>query len=106
IAHQPKALAPGFVTMSEKSAIRNLQSKIVVGLVGGIGSGKSLVAAAFAKHGARVISGDQLGHEALQQPDIKKRITEQWGRGVVDTKGEIDRRSLGAIVFADAKERE
>jgi dephospho-CoA kinase len=79
--------------------------KPVIGLVGGIGSGKSLVAAAFAKHGGRVISGDVLGHEALRQPDLKQRIVEHWGAGVLDSQGEIDRRSLGAIVFADPEER-
>ena len=71
-----------------------MKPKLVVGLIGGIGSGKSSVAAAFAKRGARVISGDGVGHEALRQPDIKKKIVEHWGSCVLDRDGEIDRQTL------------
>ena len=104
-AKHEESMRPPAATNSEQSAIRNPQSKIVIGLVGGIGSGKSLVAAAFAKHGGRVISGDVLGHEALRRPDIKQRIVERWGSRVLDRQGDIDRPSLGAIVFADPEER-
>src|SRR6266496_904490 len=78
--------------------------KPVIGLIGGIGSGKSRVAAEFARRGARVIAGDQLGHEALRQPDVKARIVERWGPGVLDTSGEVERRKVAAIVFADPAE--
>jgi dephospho-CoA kinase len=63
------------------------------------------VAAEFARHGARVISGDEAGHEALRQPDIRARIVERWGPRVLDEKGAISRRAVGQIVFADAGER-
>jgi dephospho-CoA kinase len=79
--------------------------KRVVGLLGGIGSGKSQVAAAFARHGARIIAGDQLGQAALRDPDIRTRVVSRWGQSIVDEKGEIDRRRLAAIVFADPAER-
>jgi dephospho-CoA kinase len=75
--------------------------KPVIGLIGGIGSGKSRVAAEFARRGARVIAGDQLGHEALRQPDVKARVVECWGPGVFDEGGEVDRRKVAAIVFND-----
>jgi dephospho-CoA kinase len=78
--------------------------KPVVGLVGGIGSGKSRVAALFQATGARVIAGDDLGHEALRQPAIRDRVTDRWGKELLDGQ-EIDRRRLAAIVFADAGER-
>ena len=52
----------------------NPQSKPVLGLIGGIGSGKSLVAEMFRRRGAQVISGDQLGHEALRQPEILAEV--------------------------------
>src|SRR5262245_26171905 len=77
---------------------------MVLGLIGGIGSGKSTVAAEFAKCGAAVIAGDQLGHEALRQPSIKKQIVARWG-AKIETDGEIDRGKLGRIVFADPAER-
>ena len=81
------------------------ERKLVVGLLGGIGSGKSQVAAAFARHGARIIAGDQLGQAALRDPDIRAGLVSRWGQGVVDDNGEIDRRRLAAIVFADPAER-
>jgi dephospho-CoA kinase len=79
--------------------------KLVVGLVGGMGSGKSQVAAEFARHGARVISGDPIGHEALRVPDIRRQVIARWGQKVLTAGGEVDRRTLGAIVFADPSER-
>src|SRR5262249_13230050 len=79
--------------------------KPVIGLVGGIGSGKSRVAAEFALHGARVVSGDEAGPEALRQPETKARVAERWP-GVLDATGEVDRRKLGAVVFGDPRERE
>jgi dephospho-CoA kinase len=77
----------------------------VVGLVGGVGSGKSRVAAAFAERGARVVSGDDLAHEALRQPEVKEAIAARWGRGVFDERGEVARGRLAAVVFADPAER-
>jgi dephospho-CoA kinase len=80
-------------------------NKPVIGLIGGMGSGKSRVAAEFAKYGARVISGDKFGHEALRQPEIKEQVVRRWGPEILDEKGEVDRRKLGLIVFADPEER-
>jgi dephospho-CoA kinase len=90
---------------AQNSKLKTQNSKLVVGLIGGIGSGKSTVAAAFARHGARVVSGDQAGHEALRDPEVRQRVVERWGRGILNEQGEIDRRRLGAIVFADPAER-
>jgi dephospho-CoA kinase len=76
-----------------------------VGLIGGIGSGKSQVAAAFVRQGAYLISGDQLGHEALNQPDIKAGVVRRFGPKMMDEKGNINRRRLGSLVFADPTQR-
>ena len=78
-----------------------MRHKPVVGLIGGIGSGKSWVAEALARHGAYVVSGDQLGHEALRQPEILARVAQRFGAGVLDEEGKVNRRRLGALVFAD-----
>ncbi|HKI32105.1 MAG TPA: dephospho-CoA kinase [Gemmataceae bacterium] len=75
-------------------------AKPVVGLIGGIGSGKSTVAQAFARRGAKVIVGDALGHEALRQPAVKAKLVERWGPRVLDETGEVDRRKVAGIVFA------
>lgn len=80
-------------------------NKPVVGLIGGMGSGKSLVASLFAQHGARVLAGDVFGHEALRQPHVREQVIARWGRGVLDENGEINRRKLGALVFADPAQR-
>jgi dephospho-CoA kinase len=82
-----------------------MTTKPVVGLVGGIGSGKSRVAAAFAERGARVVSGDDLAHEALRQPAVKEQVVRRWGPDLLDEHGEVRRRQLGAVVFADPEER-
>lgn len=74
----------------------------VLALVGGIGSGKSTVADVFAQRGASVIDGDRLGHELLRLPEVRDEITTQFGPGVLDDNGEIDRRKLAAVVFNDA----
>jgi dephospho-CoA kinase len=80
-------------------------NKPVIGLVGGIGSGKSRVAAALAHRGGRIVAGDQAGHEALRQSAIRKKIVARWGNDVLDEADEIDRRKLGALVFADEVQR-
>ena len=77
----------------------------VVGLIGGIGSGKSVVAEMFRQRGAKVISGDLLGHEALCQPDIRAAIVRRWGAGVLKPDETVCRRRLGEIVFANPQER-
>ncbi len=78
----------------------------VIGLTGGIGSGKSTVAALLAERGATVIDADKIGHE-VYRPGSEgfTRVVETFGRGVVAADGTIDRKALGAIVFADATAR-
>jgi dephospho-CoA kinase len=76
----------------------------IIGIIGGIGSGKSLVAAELVKHGGWLIAGDALGHQALCQPEIKDQVIQRWGTEVLDERGEVQRRRLGLKVFADPKE--
>ena len=72
------------------------------GLTGGIASGKSTVAAMFAELGARVIDADRLGHEVIRSPQPAYHdIVRHFGFEILDPQGEIDRKRLGAIVFAD-----
>ena len=69
-------------------------------LAGGIGSGKSMVAALLADRGALVIDADQLGHRVLE-PDGEAfdAVSQRWPQVVVD--GKVDRSRLGSIVFDD-----
>jgi dephospho-CoA kinase len=71
-----------------------------------MGSGKSLVAELFRQRGAKVISGDQLGHEALRQPVIRAAVAQRWGPAVLEADGSISRGRLAALVFRNARERQ
>jgi dephospho-CoA kinase len=74
---------------------------LVVGVLGGIGAGKSEVAAALAsRSGGRVLVADTLGHEALRRPEIRDALVSRLGDSILRD-GEIDRRRLAAMVFAN-----
>jgi dephospho-CoA kinase len=80
---------------------------ILIGLTGGIGSGKSTVSARLAELGARVVDADAITRE-VQQPgtDVFAAIVDRFGEGVVAPDGTLDRPGLAAIVFADPDELE
>ncbi len=78
-----------------------MKPKPILGLIGGIGAGKSTVAHALASFGGKVVSGDEAGHEALIQPAIQERVCQTFGNEILKENGSIDRRKLGQIVFAD-----
>lgn len=77
---------------------------MVIGLVGGLGSGKSLVARLIAERGGVVIDADRIGHELLREPEVKERVRALWGREVFDGAGEVDRRRLAEVVFSASEE--
>ena len=78
----------------------------VIGLTGGIASGKSLVSQRLAELGALVIDADKLGHETYRQgTETYRAVIEAFGPEVVGPDGEIDRRALGAKVFGDPAAR-
>jgi dephospho-CoA kinase len=107
---KPESYARASLIKGLKSPMTSLppsgpSRKLVIGLVGGMGSGKSEVAGLFAQRGAKVVSGDQAGHEALRQPEVRARVIERWGPDLVAKEGEIDRGKLAAIVFGNEAER-
>jgi dephospho-CoA kinase len=72
----------------------------VIGLTGGIGSGKSTVSQYLAELGAVIIDADKVGHEAFQPAtEAWREVVATFGRDIVTPNGEIDRKKLGAIVF-------
>ncbi|MDR0327891.1 MAG: dephospho-CoA kinase [Planctomycetaceae bacterium] len=76
----------------------------IIGIIGGIGSGKSTASMLFQQLGAAVISADDIGHQVLLFPAVKESARERWGSAVFDEEGEIDRKKLAAVVFADENE--
>ena len=73
-----------------------------VGLTGGLASGKSHVGRALAELGCAVISADELGHLALEQDgEARAPVIREFGSGILDERGRIDRRKLAAEVFGD-----
>ncbi|MEA3020923.1 MAG: dephospho-CoA kinase [Actinomycetota bacterium] len=75
---------------------------LVVGLTGGIGAGKTTVAAELAARGAAVIDVDRLGHVVLEPSGrAHAAVIGAFGRDIVGADGRIDRGALGRIVFAD-----
>ena len=79
----------------------------VIGLTGGIGSGKTLVAQILADLGATVIHADTVGHDVYRpRTEGWQQVTRAFGTAVLAADGTIDRRKLGAIVFANHRDRE
>ena len=79
---------------------------LLVGLTGGIASGKSLVSALFQELGAHVIDADRLAREVVEpgQPAYQE-IVEAFGREILQSDGRLDRKKLGGQVFADPEKR-
>ncbi len=75
---------------------------LVIGLTGGIGTGKTEVSRLLAQLGATVINADQVGHEAYTpHSEAWQEVVRTFGEDILQDSGEIDRRKLGGIVFAD-----
>jgi dephospho-CoA kinase len=78
---------------------------VAVAVTGGIGAGKSAALSAFARHGAAVISSDEIVHELLREDaEVKAAIVERLGADVLDAQGEIDRPRVGDRVFGNPRE--
>ena len=72
------------------------------GLTGGIASGKSTVARILEELGAQVIDADRVGHELLRRfHPVHQQVVARFGQGILRPDGEIDRKLLGSMVFAD-----
>lgn len=75
---------------------------IAVAITGGIGAGKSEALAAFARHGAAVISSDEIVHRLLSEDEgVRAQLLERFGGGILGDDGQVDRGAIAEIVFAD-----
>ena len=76
----------------------------VIGLAGGIGSGKSTVSRFLAELGAIIIDADKVGHEAFKPgTETWREVVAAFGKEILNPDGEIDRQKLGKIVFSDSQ---
>ncbi len=67
--------------------------------MGGIGSGKSTVAAEFAKLGCKIIDADKIAHDLLEENEVRKQIIALFGNEIIDSQCKIDRKKISEIVF-------
>ncbi len=72
----------------------------VIGLAGGIASGKSTVAAELAVLGAVVLNADRAAHQAINRPEVKQTLVERWGEAILDGSGEVLRQAIAERVFS------
>lgn len=79
--------------------------KPIIGIIGGIGSGKSFVARFFGELGACVINSDDSVHRVYLRDDVKQTLRDWWGDGIIDANGNVDRKAVAQIVFSDPAER-
>jgi dephospho-CoA kinase len=77
----------------------------VIGLVGGVGSGKSAVARAFERLGCVVSDSDKAVRAVLTRPEVVDTLAGWWGRDILDAEGRVDRKKVADRVFADPFER-
>ena len=76
----------------------------VIGITGGIASGKSTIAGMLGSLGADLIDADKICHELINTKEIALKITKRWGSHLQDNSGKVKRDVLAEIVFSDEKE--
>jgi dephospho-CoA kinase len=73
----------------------------VLGIVGGVASGKSAVARQFARLGAALVDADEVGHAVLRLPQVIEAFRQRWGESIVGPDGQVVRREVARRVFGD-----
>ena len=81
------------------------QIKPIIGLCGGIGAGKSVVARELERLGGLLIDSDQLNHEVLRRPEVARVLREWWGDEILGEDGAVDRRRVAELIFDDARQK-
>jgi dephospho-CoA kinase len=77
------------------------QERLLVGIGGNMGSGKSTVASELKRYGAKIIDADEMGWSLLAKgTDEYRKLVKTFGRGILTKAGNIDRRALGKLAFA------
>jgi dephospho-CoA kinase len=79
--------------------------KPIIGIAGGIGSGKSSVAKIFGEEKCLVIDSDAAVSEAYKRPEVLEPVKQWWGPGVLQPDGQINRAKIAELVFSDPEQR-
>ena len=79
--------------------------KPIIGLAGGIGSGKSFIARLFGEEGCLVLSADEQVREIYTDAAVQNTLRQWWGDHVINSRGELDRKAVAALVFNDPVEK-
>ena len=79
--------------------------KPIIGIAGGIGSGKSMIAQIFADQGCLVLNADDQVRTLYADPAIKRTLRSWWGDRVFNSQGDLDRRAIAHIIFADSEQK-
>jgi dephospho-CoA kinase len=74
----------------------------IIGLIGGVASGKSAVAAALARRGAVTFDADKIGHLVLDEPEVRDELVARWGDGILDAAGRVSRPAVAEKVFGES----
>jgi dephospho-CoA kinase len=82
-------------------AVKTINTKPIIGILGGICSGKSTVGAEFAKLGCAVIDADAMAKQLLDEPTIQPKVISLFCKDILNSAGNIDRQKLARIVFPD-----
>ncbi|MDO4562618.1 MAG: dephospho-CoA kinase [Clostridia bacterium] len=78
--------------------------KLILGVTGGSGSGKSQVCSLFSSMGAQIVDADAIAHSITDRDDVHGELRVEFGSGIFNPDGTLNRRALGKIVFSDEKE--
>ncbi|BDU50017.1 dephospho-CoA kinase [Haliovirga abyssi] len=77
---------------------------MIVGLTGGVATGKSEVSKMFNRYGAIIIDADKISRDVVNKKEVLSNITEYFGKDIMK-KGKLDRKKLGKIVFSDEEKK-
>lgn len=91
--------------MANPASAKGLERPPVIGVAGGIGSGKSSVARALAGLGCVVLDSDTAAKEALDREDVRAKLVEWWGAGVLDAQGRVRRDEIARRIFSDPAQK-
>jgi dephospho-CoA kinase len=76
---------------------------LLIGITGGIASGKTEVAKVFQKQGAKILSGDEIGKDVVENnPQLLKKLVKTFGNEILDSKKRLNRKKLGKIAFSSS----